>query len=380
MHQVDAFLYPRVRTWDPPWQPAAPLMARWRKSFLGAAAMYTRASFQARELLAALHAAGVRVIPLKGVWLAERVYEDGACRPMTDIDLLVPAEALARARAAIERLGYATADVFLSAKFDQDVHYRRPGGPLPLELHWHLWQAGVEAVCEPDLTQVWAGLREELLHGVPVLAFPPERQLVHIAQHILRHTLAVPLKAYLDLVLLGRRYAPQFDLARLEHEARAWRVAFGARFVLQVAGDICGVRPSAPLASFLPSGDGCVAAGSAALCAALQLSRESKNITSAREAAGHAFGLRRLGIRLARLLLPPVEIRLGYPRVVRRWGLAGGYVWRCADLIRRYGRASRKAVVGGNAADPDFANFATRRALSAWIRAQEPGGPSPADR
>ena len=51
-HQVADFLYPLVREWDPPCQPAAPLMARWRTSFLGAASMYTRVAVQVRELLA----------------------------------------------------------------------------------------------------------------------------------------------------------------------------------------------------------------------------------------------------------------------------------------------------------------------------------------
>ncbi len=372
LHQVDGFLYPQVREWAPVCQPAAPLMARWRTSFLGAASLYTRVAFQAHELLATLTAAGVRVIPLKGIWLAERVYQDGACRPMSDIDLLVSAEELSHARAAIERLGYATTNFYLSAERDNHVHYQRPDRPLPIELHWSLWHAGNEAVDKPDLTQAWTGLHEEILHGVSVPVFPPERQLVCLTQHILKHTLTVPLKAYLDLVLLCRTYASEFDLARLNDEARAWRVEFGTRFVLQAAFDIRGGRLPASLTSFLPSGDRCEEAGSAALCAALQLSSESRLITPALEAFHHTSGFRRLRIALGRVLLPPVEIRSGCAPGARRFGLAGGYVWRCADLIRRHGRAWRKAAGDGTVTDADLANFSTRQALSAWIRAQEP--------
>jgi hypothetical protein len=347
-------------------------MARWRTSFLGAASLYTRAAIQTRELLAALHAAGVRVIPLKGVWLAERVYEDGACRPMCDMDLLVPIEELPLARAAIERLGYTTPDYYLSETKAKHMHYQRPGGPLPLELHWHLWHAHVTAVGEPDLAQVWTGLQEELLHGVPVLVFPPERQGVFLVHHILHHTLAVPLKAYLDLILLCHRYAPQFDLARLNDEARAWQVAFGAKFVLQVACDIFKVRPPAPLASFLSSGCGGDEARSAALRAALQLNSDSRQITTFLEAFYHATGFRRLRLGLARMLLSPVEIRSGFQQVVRRWGLAAGYLWRCGDLLRRHGHAVRRVTSDGKAPDANLANFASRQTLSAWILEQEP--------
>jgi hypothetical protein len=371
-HQVDGFLYPLVREWDPACQPAAPLMARWRASFLGAAARYTRVALQARDLLATLVAAGVRVIPLKGIWLAERVYHDGACRPMSDIDLLAPAEEIPRARAALERLGYASTDFYVSEEGDNHVHYQRPEGPLPIELHWNLWHTGVEAVDKPDLAQAWTGLHEETLHGVPVLVFPPERQMVHLAQHILRHALTVPLKAYLDLVLLCRRYAPHFDPARLDEEARAWRVAFGTRFTLQIAYDIWGGSPPATLTSFLPASVEWERERKSALSAAIQLTYESKLMTPALEAFHHASGLRRLRIGLARLLNPPSEIRRCYPCAVRRWGLAGGYVGRCADLIRRHGQAWRKAAGDGTSTGADLANFSTRQALSAWIRAQDP--------
>ena len=192
-----------------------------------------------------------------------------------------------------------------------------------------------------------------------------------MAQHILRHSLTVPLKAYLDLVLLCRRYGPEFGLVRLVDEARAWRVTFGAKFVLQVADDIWGVRPPASLAAFVPSGRGCEDARNAAVCAALQLNYESRQLTPSLEAYQHASMWRRVRIGLSRALLPPADLRRNYSPVVRRFGLAGGYIWRCVDLIRRHGRAARKAAGAGKAVDADLANYATRQALGAWIRAQE---------
>jgi hypothetical protein len=182
----------------------------------------------------------------------------------------------------------------------------------------------------------------------------------------------VPLRAYLDLVLLCRHHAPAFDPVRLDDEARVWRVAFGTRFVLQTAFDICGGRPPATLASFLTSGVECEEMHRAALCAAFQLTYEGRRFTPSLEAFHHTSGFRRLRIGLARLLYPPSEIRRSYPLAVRRWGLAGGYMGRCADLIRRHGQACRKAAGDGTSRAADLANYATRRTLSAWIRAQEP--------
>jgi hypothetical protein len=188
----------------------------------------------------------------------------------------------------------------------------------------------------------------------------------------LKHTLTVPLKAYLDLILLCRRYAAHFDPARLDDEARAWRVAFGTRFAIRMAFDIWGGSPPAPLTSFLTFGAGVEKERDSALRAALQLTHKGRLMTPALESFHRSSGLRRLGVVLARLLNPPSEIRRCYPCAVRRWGLAGGYVGRCADLIRRHGQAWRKAAGDGTSTGADLANFSTRQALSAWIRAQDP--------
>lgn len=371
IHHVSGFLYLAVCTWDPPCQPNALLMAQWRVSFLSEASTYTRVSLQARELLTALHAEGIRVIPLKGIWLAEHVYEDGACRPMCDIDLLVPAEDLTRARIAVERIGYATTEFYLAEGNNKHVHYQKVGAPLHLELHWHLWHAGTESIAEPDLKKIWTGLHEELLQGVPVLAFPPERQLIHLTQHILQHVLTVPLKSYLDLILLCRRYAPQFNVPRLNEEARAWQVSFGAKFVLQVACDIWAVAPPATITPLLPAGDEHLLARQTALCATIQLTCESKQITHALASFCQVSWCHRFMLVLSRIFYPASELRQNCPMVVRHFGLVGGYLWRGADLIRRYNQTLRKISSNRHAVDTSLENFTNRQKLSKWLRSQE---------
>lgn len=375
IHHLSGFLYLAVCTWAPRLQPDATLMAHWRVSFLREASTYTRVSLQAHALLTALREAGIRVIPLKGIWLAERIYEDGACRPMCDIDLLVPGEELDQARQALERSGYTTDELYLSDTNNKHVRYQKTGEPLPVELHWHLWHAETKAIQEPDLKQVWMGLLEEHLHGAPILAFPPERQLIHLTQHILQHALTVPLKAYLDLVLLCRQYAEHLDLSRLEEEARLWHVSFGAKFVLQLAFDIFEVAPPATLSAFLPTDNNDTTARQTALCATIQLSCESREITHAVAAFCQESWAHRFRLVLARIFCSPSELRQRCPTVVQRFGLAGGYLWRVGDLIRRYNKTLGKVSVDRHAVDASLANFTTRQILSTWLCSKETHDP-----
>jgi hypothetical protein len=73
-------------------------------------ALYSTAnSARAHQLLLnsvdALKAANVRVMPLKGTYLAQRVYPQWQSRFTSDVDLLVPVEQLPAAEGALVRMG-----------------------------------------------------------------------------------------------------------------------------------------------------------------------------------------------------------------------------------------------------------------------------------
>jgi len=369
-HGVSNFLYDQVRTWEPSCQPDTALMDQWRITFLKSAVKYAHVTAQAHELLKALHDAEVDVIPLKGVLQAERLYTDGACRPMSDIDILVPIALLARARQCLEQLGYATTDFISTECRSKDTRYIRPNTPLPIEVHWRLWSED-DVISEPDPGRIWLGLHEEMLHGIPVLVFSPERQIVYMAQHILHHRLAIPLKAYLDIVLVSRHYAQQLDRTRLDQEKQAWQVAFGAQFVFDLMNDIFEwTLPELLSAADVPDGR-YAEERHAALSAALNMTPKSMKITPVLEYCLHASWYNTLIMGIKRVFVSPAELRQLCPREVHRWGVAGGYIWRFINLFSRYGQALKKRKSHDDAFVSDLANFNTRQALSKWIRAQE---------
>jgi hypothetical protein len=359
LHHVDSWLYSKVQHWPSTLQPDAPLMARWRHNFLLRAVQYTRIAEQARELLAALSKANIPVIPLKGIYLAETLYEDGACRPMNDIDLLVPMEELEKAREAIETLGYETSSPSKPDSSFQSMHCTRTRAPIFLELH---------ARKTPE--HIWEGLNDTHLYNVPVKVPYPERQLVYLAQHVLKHKLRAPLKSYLDLALLVDKDAENLDSKTLNRELNAWHTVFSAAFVLTVACDIFNLPAPRRSKLSIASEGASKEARETTIHTTLQQNTENIKYKNLFDDFCRSSRWRRLSIGISRFLIAPSLIRSAYPNAVKRFGLLGGYVCRSRDLLRRYSRSLR--IVGKKrAVSEDLTNFQARRALSNWLHRQD---------
>jgi len=117
--------------------------------FLGQAQerLFRRAAFslmlrkQLEPIAAAFAAAAIPALVLKGPEFADRLYAEPALRPFTDLDFLLPRDALGDAGAALARLGYRR-DPEPRGKYPGDYGEEtwRPDGPASgaIELHWNL--------------------------------------------------------------------------------------------------------------------------------------------------------------------------------------------------------------------------------------------------
>ena len=70
-HHLDAFLFDTVAAWPAELRPEAALMEEWTRRQRSQVVGTYRIRAQRAELLAALKAADVAAIPIKGAWLAE---------------------------------------------------------------------------------------------------------------------------------------------------------------------------------------------------------------------------------------------------------------------------------------------------------------------
>jgi hypothetical protein len=135
----------------------------------------------AAALAHALAQAGIEVLLLKGAALILTSYPAPGLRPMVDLDLLVPRDALAAATGVFRRCGWAPLYP-LTAGFVRTRHaapFRSPRGGQ-CDLHWDLF----EEHCPPQADAAcWAASRAVDLLGTTVRILAPADQLFHVVIH-----------------------------------------------------------------------------------------------------------------------------------------------------------------------------------------------------
>lgn len=147
------------------------------------------------RVLERFHTAGVPVVPLKGVALAAGVYGDPALRVSSDIDLLVPSDAVPRALDLVVSAGYepirphdlrpATLELLLSGNIECAFVPRDRKLTFPLELHWDVaWKWRADGAIARTL---WEEAHPSTVLGAPAHILSPEGELLFLAVHAARH-------------------------------------------------------------------------------------------------------------------------------------------------------------------------------------------------
>lgn len=143
------------------------------------------------RVTAALEAAGVRALVLKGLPLSVRLYGRPDMRSAADIDLLVAAECRAPAHDVLMAVGCRPtpgSTVETPFRMEKDAGYVGPHGD-PVELHWRLTRN--RHLLSWSFDELWAeaSTAPPVMLGpdLSVRALSPERQAVYVALHGAQH-------------------------------------------------------------------------------------------------------------------------------------------------------------------------------------------------
>jgi hypothetical protein len=190
-HQVYPLLYRSLGAIGFPGVPDA-VQAKLKGAFLANAFRNQLLAEELARLLGLLGEAGIPVIPLKGVTLAESLYGDTAYRVCADIDILVPPSDVLRARRVILGSGYSspfTDKFFVRHQFhttaDCTLFKENELEHCPVEVHWTLLQHSSK---DPEaVADLWSQARPQDFFGIRAFNLTPEWQYLHLATHAASH-------------------------------------------------------------------------------------------------------------------------------------------------------------------------------------------------
>lgn len=237
--------------------PPPAVASKLREVYVAGAAVSMRLFHELDQVLVALRAAGIPVIPLKGAHLAKTAYEDVALRQMTDIDLWVQRHQLEAARSIMQLLGYAAYSKSDRPQALQDALAGETkmfkAGATLVELHWNIFPGEwVRHTTQIEEREVWD--RSVPLDGDAVRQLSPEDAIVHLCVHLaVNHQMSgIGLRTLVDLDRARRKWTVDWNV--VAQRAREWRVSVATWIVLSALAELFGdPEKQLPLQELAPS-------------------------------------------------------------------------------------------------------------------------------
>ncbi len=185
---------------------------------------------------AALSEAEIPTLLLKGLALANTVYEHPALRQFGDIDFLIPGNRVSRAREILERADYHPIyppnmlcnfksqrlnrnQEHIYSEYYHEITLQSSDKLLQLDLHWNLLPRHYPI--GPDLGAIWESCRTRVLGRRPVRTLSTEHHLLHTCVHATKDGWR-KLKWVVDIDRIVRADG-EIDWERLADLAKGWR-------------------------------------------------------------------------------------------------------------------------------------------------------------
>jgi hypothetical protein len=320
---------------------------------------------------AALHASGIPVIVLKGAHLASVVYASVELRSMVDIDLLVRADDLGRAGAALQAQGYQPLAPYghgadLTASYPYHLPRFVRTGAIGIELHWRL--APPNPFC--DAADLWTRAVPLRIGDRDLLALGPEDLLLHLCAHAsYKHHFEMGLRPSCDVAETIHRHDGRLNWPATVARARQWRWDRGTYLSLRLAKDMLGAAiPDEVLTALRPAAfdESLVAM---ARTVTLRDSSTNRAIPPSLVRMTRATAPGRRIVELwRRIFLPRAVVAEQYavsPASLSVWFY---YPVRFKDLLTRHGRVAIRLLRG----DPILTPMAAQKAaIQDWLAHNE---------
>lgn len=159
----------------------------------------------------------IEVMPLKGVYFAEKVFGHFGARSTSDIDLLIHKEDLEKVKAGIRKQGFVEDEPEIDDHFHVSFSKRLPWTDMPLtvELHWNIVK---EDTTHLNAMELWLSAHP-FCHYHYVMELDDRHLFYFMVLHGWRHNLD-SYRHYLDIVQVIMQLHESIDYSQLMWDAK----------------------------------------------------------------------------------------------------------------------------------------------------------------
>lgn len=297
------------------------------------------------KLLETLEKENIPLILLKGIVLAQAVYEHVGLREMNDIDVLARPCDLTRIADILKERGYhpiQPVDVNIAMQTAHHLPRLIKKGCAGFEIHWNLTRSGKPYSIDPG--GLWERAVPVQISGHNALMLSPEDMLLHVCLHTsYQHPFIFGLRPFCDIAGIADYFGPVMEWQTVVDRAcdQTWRR--GVYLALRLAVELSGAAiPEFVLDKLQPSDfpAGILEA------AREQVLTEKKFSASVPQPFAELLESRRLTDKLIifirRVFLPKATIAGAYGVPVSSPKIYFFYLRRIYDVLRRHGGTFKK--------------------------------------
>ncbi|PKN89353.1 MAG: hypothetical protein CVU51_00775 [Deltaproteobacteria bacterium HGW-Deltaproteobacteria-1] len=327
-------------------------------------------SAQSLLVIKALNSANIPTIPLKGIVMANSIYESIGLREMNDCDLLVPPEKLAKAAEILTGMGYKPARPFyVDSIIHTDLHL--PGfikkGHVTIEIHWNITSPNIYYSIDPRA--LWEEAVPVQILDYDTIMLSPEDFLLHLCMHTsYQHQFNFGLRPSCDIAEVIDHFGSTLDWLTIAERAKQRNWTRGVYLALVIASEFAGAHvPKDFLERFRPSD----ISDSVLNTVGTQILTEKYFTTSVPDHFAKLLtsrsGMDQIKIFMKRVFLPRATIAKSYLLPANSFKVYLCYPRRFIDVLLRHGRTFLY-VTKHKENDPLLTAFIDRKALiSAWL-------------
>lgn len=205
-------------------------------------------------VLSAFINSGIKVIVLKGAFLAEIVYINIGLRSLGDIDLLIGKEDLQKAKKELAGLGYdypvhpTMLHEILYDKLDtnKEIHFTNQEKKILIDIHWDIIPSDIPH--KIDINAFWNNAQSIKIAGIETLALSVEDLLFHLCLHLDKHiddecdnVAPFQLKGFCDVAEVIKFYNGNINWKYLVQSSENCRIKYEMYQVLYIVNKFFGV-------------------------------------------------------------------------------------------------------------------------------------------